>query len=413
MVRGRSADVEAEQTQEVFEVHLLVSRHGLSCTNVMATYIGPHAIGRKNFLDPPLAGAGRSASVEAGMAVSKWMATHEVDRLDAVMSSVLIRAQITAALTFPHHPEPIHVVPHIRELASGKSNRPDTPAAQARVLKADKDVGAKVQVDHRWAQTFDPMSPGDWENFEKFLERNFLPTLLAGSRMQTRIAEARKRGHRNPAIFIGVVTHSNLMRDSSLGKRCSGFWRGEASKPLNNQVLHVTYNLNVRTPAPSDMDRTTRYRLWAGNGCSQVHHGQSTKANGAKILPICARDIGETCYGPIHEYIFVPAASTWLDESLVEPQILPVAQRFLKLKEVEHKFTIARQLTKAGQESYDRIRADVTRWSERLTDMMESRCLATGLKPDPTWYLQQNEAARNGSSPRLLTFFGVHGRPPD
>jgi len=212
----------------VYDVHLLVTRHGLSCTNIVEKWVNKYDAGRRLMHDPLLGGVGVLGCHEGRRAVESYLGNRSLPPFDAVLSSVLARAMETALLTFPQQASPLHVVPFIREHARGLSNDPKEPAGQLADLRTS--VPYEFHMDYRWVEEFGSQK-GSWDQFLHFLEQFFLPDLI--SRLQ------KPPGSK---IVLPVVTHSKFMRDSDVGVKCEDAFKSNPSgKPLNNQVVEITY----------------------------------------------------------------------------------------------------------------------------------------------------------------------------
>ncbi|CAK0831906.1 unnamed protein product, partial [Prorocentrum cordatum] len=225
--QGRDLQVPGE-APGVYDVHLLVTRHGLSCANIVETWVHKLDAGRRLMHDPLLGGVGIHGCSEGRTAVEAYLHNRSLPPYDAVVSSVLARAMETALLTYPQQAAPLYVVPFIREHAAGLSNAPKEPVEQLADLNAS--VPYDFRVDYRWVEEFGSQK-GSWDQFLHFLEQSFLPDLV--SRL------GKPPGSK---IVLPVVTHSLFMRDSDVGEKCkAAFGENPSGKPLNNQVVEMTY----------------------------------------------------------------------------------------------------------------------------------------------------------------------------
>jgi len=178
--------------------------------------------------DPLLGGVGVMGCHEGRRAVESYLGNRSLPPFDAVLSSVLARAMETALLTFPQQAAPLYVVPFIREHARGLSNDPKEPAGQLADLRTS--VPYDFHLDYRWVEQFGS-EKGSWDQFLHFLEQSFLPDLVS-----------RLRKPPGSQIVLPVVTHSKFMRDSDVGVKCAdAFEPNPSKKPLNNQVVEITY----------------------------------------------------------------------------------------------------------------------------------------------------------------------------
>lgn len=212
----------------VYDVHLLVTRHGLSCTNIVEKWVNKFDAGRRHMHDPLLGGVGVHGCHEGRKAVESYLNIRGLPPYDAVVSSVLARAMETALLTYPQQAAPLYVVPFIREHAAGLSNAPKEPAGQLADLNTS--VPYDFHVDYRWIDEFGSQK-GSWDQFLYFLEQSFLPDLIS-----------RLEKPPGSTIVLPVVTHSLFMRDSDVGEKCKDAFKSNPSKkPLNNQVVEMAY----------------------------------------------------------------------------------------------------------------------------------------------------------------------------
>lgn len=268
---------------ETYEVNLLIGRHGISCTNLVEKYSswGWYDAGRGNIADPLLTGIGVAAVEKARTIMTDYLGSIGL-KVDASLASVLGRAIQTAMMTYPHV-SPVYVVPHAREQASGASNLPEERSVQVEMLRG---VTPRSQsVNYRWADAFGVTSPGDWNEFMRFLEKIFLPDFLKRSNKTS-----------GDKIVLAITTHSLLMANSKTMKsKCGHLWE---TKPNTNQVVHLKYDFTVTTPSKDKYDTTpsyvlddTKYQNW----CVRAHTG--SKLN--KENKLCVSDIGDSCLVPI------------------------------------------------------------------------------------------------------------------
>lgn len=304
-----------------YNVELLVTRHGLSCANIVEQFIGWYDAGREKIHDPLLSGAATQACVKTGEDVEAWL-EKSGKTIDATVSSVLGRAMETALRSYPKYAKPLFVVPYIRETSSALSNAPKEQREQLQELVEALD-GHGFKVDYRWANAFG-IEGVSWDKFKHFLANSFLPDLVA-----------RSNKTQGSTIVLAVVTHSNFMRDSEVGNKCAHFWKNRgAKKALNNQVLKMTYTWKVDVPSPGSADVTPVYDLAESDvPCDELSGGQSTKdASGKKRQQLCLKDIGK-CAASIQQSAWMPHV---LWAKTYEKQLMDVkAQRAQALLERE------------------------------------------------------------------------------
>eukprot|EP00930_Biecheleria_cincta_P029059 TRINITY_DN20221_c0_g1_i1.p1 TRINITY_DN20221_c0_g1~~TRINITY_DN20221_c0_g1_i1.p1 ORF type:complete len:470 (+),score=69.07 TRINITY_DN20221_c0_g1_i1:180-1589(+) len=400
-----------------YKVHLLVTRHGLSCTNIVEKWGKSADFGRSRMLDPPLGGLGESSSLKMGQDAAAWMRSNNLQP-DAVMSSNLGRAMQTALLMFPHE-GPLYVAPYIREHASGDSNSPQPQAEQ--VLALREAVNRSFSVNYQWINTFGG-DFGTWDKFEDFLRQSFLPDLLMKLQKEP-----------GSDIVLPVVSHSLFMRDSVVGSLCSRFWTPKGtSKPLNNQVLHLTYEFRSVLPAAGSLDVTPRYVLERADTCEEVASGM--RARSSETSPICMSDVGHVCSALVRQYAF---SKHYIWERTVESDIVHKVKEISALEKkaagfkqyVATKDTMLKDLLQSDPftcskswsgcepsskcrlsgltcitrsdydvdklkrkialklEEVDAVSAEVQGKETELTNLKNTQCRAGGM-PDPDWYLR-------------------------
>jgi len=280
---SRAASAE-NTTRSAYKVHLLLSRHGLSCAELIEHWISKYDWnGRTGIIDPELTGAGIYGSDLAGKDVERWLREKDLD-LDAVVSSQLLRELQSALIMYPQHTDPIQVAPFLEKERHGVSNRAKTRKQQVDDLvkvtaSSSNATGMPGQVNYKWLDRFGAET-GDWQKFLHFLEQGFLPELVA-----------KKNKPPGSTIVVAIVTHSMYIKDSV--DKCRHFWK---SKPAFNQVLDLEYMFTNIDPSPGSADATPR-RILAHAGessCRQVSPGLELRKS-----EICIQDIGKQCIAPI------------------------------------------------------------------------------------------------------------------
>jgi len=313
---GASRVLEVETLRE-HKVHLLVTRHGLSCSNIVEKWISKYDWGRGNILDPLLGNVGAHTSKSAAEEVEAWLHKQSLS-VDALVSSNIGRAMETGIRMFPMA-SPLYVVPYIREHASGDSNEPAERPAQVRNL-INAIGNSSFMVDYRWIDIFGG-DFGTWDRFLEFMRLSFLPDLV----------EKLNKPSGSP-IVIGVVTHSKFMRDSDVGTHCRKHWdyKSDDAKPLNNQVLDLTYEFKVSKPPPG-FDATQIYALRRdGQPCNEVTSAQPLKNAAFKHTGrICLSDVGDVCLKPILEFAKWPGT---LIDNTEESNIVDVSRQAIRVR---------------------------------------------------------------------------------
>lgn len=294
-----------------YQVHLLVTRHGLSCTNIVEKWGNSLDFGRSGMLDPLLGGLGEYGSKEMGKQTANWLSKKQL-RIDSVVSSNLGRAIQTALLMYPGT-SPLYIVPHIREHANGASNSPKPPDEQVDAIA--EAINTTFQLNYEWLRVFGD-KPGTWRDFEFFLQHSFLPSLVNHL--------DKKAGS---DIVIPVVTHSMFMRES-IGNLCGQFWGDRGySKPLNNQVIHLTYNFTIRSAPPGSHDATPMHYFQLAAPCEQVAEGMSAMQSNSRV---CMSDIGDTCSALIKRYAY-SGNRVW--DRTVESDMVIMTKRIANLED--------------------------------------------------------------------------------
>jgi hypothetical protein len=335
-------------TGEEYKVTLLITRHGLSCPNIIEKWGG---MGGKDFArgfikDPPIAGAAQSHAVQSGAKAKQWLLTHQLE-LDAVVTSVLARAIETGLLTYDQ--VPLYVVPYIREHAGGLSNQervgigPDKQVRRdAQIAELEKTLGRVVDVNYDFAdEDIKGCKEHDWTKFLTFMARRFLPELI-------------DRGLKNQdnKIVVAVVTHSRFVSEiAEVQQSCGGHWEAKnAVKPLNNMILAIPY-LWMKGDTPVQNQPLSRLDSWDTTGCQQClsdSHEQQGSRNCLQVFegfseyeeaedgegghgplrPLCMADIGNSCYTKTKWFSFTGRFTVL--SNLLEVPIVDVAKKLYK-----------------------------------------------------------------------------------
>jgi len=128
-------------------------------------------------------------------------------------------------------------------------------------------------------------------------------------------------------IVLGIVTHSHFMK-AGIGAKCSRFWeeRGSPEKPLNNQVLDMTYTFTQYSVGGADV--TPYYTLKPVHPiCSEVTGDEPMKNTpSAHSGKLCLRDVGDPCMNFTLTYAL---ASDKLIGKTFEKEILQISQEIV------------------------------------------------------------------------------------
>mmetsp|Transcript_65740 Transcript_65740/g.129542 ORF Transcript_65740/g.129542 Transcript_65740/m.129542 type:complete len:483 (+) Transcript_65740:93-1541(+) len=316
-----SVDEESSMYRE-HPVHLLVTRHAVTCATIVEEWVSSFDFGRSFLTDPPLGGMGVYTSQKAREEVNDWLKEKQLS-LDAVLSSNMGRAMETAFHMYPSAASPLYVVPYIRDDTKGESNKPAKKSDQITNLVRVLGGVHNLSVDYHWIGVHGG-DPGTWDGFLSFLRQQFLPTLVA-----------RLDKPNGSPIVLGVVTHSHHMRDSRIGEQCNQFWKRRGStddKPFNNQVLDMTYIFTKSHLGGADV--TPNYKLReVGPFCSEVTGDEPMKNIPSAHPKLCLRDVGNSCLGPIMRNSFLPEK---LLSKTFEHEIVNIAQEIMTVnKNVE------------------------------------------------------------------------------
>jgi len=298
--------IEGEKRGSLYNVDLIVTRHGLSCANIVSEFKAggikaryKNLGGNRKIEDPILAQAGVQGSLQMGE-ISKHV------KPDAVLASTLLRAIETAMLQYPS--DAVHIVPWIRESSAltkypgfgeGKDNLPKDRQSQIDRLREELNGIFSNSGMAPWQYSLSDWTDNDtreynhnWENFKAFLKMNFLPWIIRNSGKQP-----------GSTITLAVVTHSHFMaKEPDIKNYCGEFWSGNG-KPYNNQAVNISYVYELTELSSSDVDPETQRRkityhaeLQQKEGCSQAAPGLQYKKR-----TLCRRDIGGSCESDIAE----------------------------------------------------------------------------------------------------------------
>jgi len=298
-----------------FEVELVVTRHALSCANIVKDW-GPGGSALQKVVDDPiLSGAGEDGSIAMGK--------HTRDagiEVDAVVASVLLRSVQTALYQYPGHD--VYIMPYIRETGAsfpnpknwfkkgnehnrieiGTDNWP-LPETEQKNKMADANSASRnselINGKIHWLSETAPFdnpdklgqvveslkqSLGDWEAFLKYFGEEFLPTLTEGKESGSKIT-------------VAVVTHSMFMKDKEFDiyKDCNQHWKGAGNnRPLNNQAVAMRYDATL-----DDTGNTYSLKKHP-SACRAVAPGMKYD----KDKRLCERDIGKVCYADLKEAVW-------------------------------------------------------------------------------------------------------------
>lgn len=291
-----------------FLLELVVTRHALSCANIVSEWKGSKYTGRnvgaqftgtfapnRMVADPILAAAGVQGSREMRVHIQKKIEQNNsgVDMPDAVLASELVRSIETAHLQYPA--KQIHVVPWIREggfkfgIGEGSDNLPLSTKQQINSLTSALALGEEglPALEDKWMEDSHGERPvdlhgqdGNWGKFLDFLGNAFLPELIPTLH--------KPKGGK---VTLAIVTHSNFMAKTPDLKHCSTLWEGnKGNKPLNNEAVKLTY-------FATDVNSTgKRFSFVQKPECMQVAPGMSYHGR-----ELCMSDIGNACSTKLSE----------------------------------------------------------------------------------------------------------------
>eukprot|EP00416_Gambierdiscus_australes_P015087 CAMPEP_0171056886 /NCGR_PEP_ID=MMETSP0766_2-20121228/1398_1 /TAXON_ID=439317 /ORGANISM="Gambierdiscus australes, Strain CAWD 149" /LENGTH=403 /DNA_ID=CAMNT_0011511889 /DNA_START=105 /DNA_END=1316 /DNA_ORIENTATION=+ len=292
MAVRNGVDTRSRRGRTRWTVNLLVVRHGVSCTNIIEKWsqLGGADFLRGWMLDPPLAGMADLGNEEGKIALKRW--SNETGfKIDAVLSSVLLRAMQTAVGM--HEADPLYIVPFIREHANGLSNNPSAPKNQTAALQ-EMVPGQKVNYDFV-NMTHRDYDKGTWEDFVGFLRDKFLPFII--SKLDPESEQKR-------TITLLIATHSKFLKEQStaLSDRCQRFWDTRDGKPFNSQVFLVNYTFSSVCEGCKG-NNTLRS---AGDHCQAVYNGTSIYDAEGDLKALCVSDMGDRCTDKIAAYSLSP-----------------------------------------------------------------------------------------------------------
>jgi len=316
-------------------VHLLVARHGWSCSDIVNQFIGWSDYGRENIHDPLLSGIGQYGAIAAGREVTQWLVGRNYS-LDGVMTSFLSREMETGILLLDQKEKPLYVVPYASVARSGKVNEPRTPRSfQLKKIRGTVPGSHNFSANYKWMLTFaaeEQFWEGRYkgEEFEKFLEQSFLPEFVRSSGKPP-----------GSTIVLALVTHSTFIKEAF--GQCSRSW---SDKPGFSQVLHLQYGFHSTIPAAGSHDVTVRRKLTKVRQppCEAVTSGLPLTGNER----ICLSDIGAECNDPIKKEAVWP---TTLWEKTAEDEVVDVAK---EIHSTETQLKQARQKLNLEMDQYDK-----------------------------------------------------------
>jgi len=389
---GNDLDLDLEG-QAHYNIDLVVTRHALSCANIIADFDSAKSLptyqklsqkgGYRKIADPILAEAGVKSSLDMRNITTDF-------KPDAVLTSPLLRAIQTAILQYPS--DTLHIVPWIREVSAlakgplsvfaklgvggeGADNLPTPFVDQKKRLKNELNtiqglLGVrsieKIQfID--WTTTETRVANHDWKLFKEFLAKEFLPFLIPKLNRPL-----------GSTITLAVVTHSNFMKsEDDIKSNCGGFWAANG-KPWNNQAVNISYDassqITIKSPSLSHEVQTEpaalqeTFVLTQKNGCNAVAGGVPYKSR-----KLCLQDIGESCQKNIKDQgLFLP--------ELLETTIKALQDKKEK-KEKELRPMLEELPDKANQEEYFQdhvkpLQAEVQALGSEIRALQNTKCIA-------------------------------------
>lgn len=183
------------------EINLFVSRHGLSCFNVIGAYDSALMQWKKHvMIDPPLT----NWAIGTFNADAPKFDFRKEWKIDGIMCSTLLRAQMTADLMYPANlskkkkKKKIFVVPYISEFSTHGGG---TPSGIENQQKWHAAYSGGNEIDYRFVSTTDLYySKPNYSDFFTWLNKN-LPDLLKAMG----IPKTRK------VVNLALVSHSVTM----------------------------------------------------------------------------------------------------------------------------------------------------------------------------------------------------------
>lgn len=271
-------------------VNLLVTRHALSCANIVHSNGGRTSWQHSRMLDPSISQCGVDRARRAAEAV----AVHLQNRtIDFVLSSSLTRAMETAIHQYPEHL--IIPVPYLSEKSPGYDNRPaDVDSQIASLSTRYPYVHGRINFEwmrHRvWGEARHRYNEPSFASFLAFLVEDFLPRIAFDGN----------------EVTIAVVTHSHFMKDEEpIASHCSSLWDADTGKPRNNQVVEMSYDVdraNMELGVSVFPMRNATLLAVGGQYCRDVFTAFP------KIDPrmLCDRDIGNVCRAEVDSLSWAP-----------------------------------------------------------------------------------------------------------
>lgn len=282
------------------EVIMLVTRHGLSCANIAAKWLNwLDSKWHANMQDPLLCKAGEITSAQAGKEVSQVLKQRGWT-IDAVMSSVLVRALQTAQFQYSfQYPkqDPIWIMPYIRENGFGWDNIAESFEEQ---IKKVPGTHMNSSVNIHFADLAGRSTSGNWDNFKRFVEEQYFPAV--------------RFEPKDGPIVIVVVTHSNFMKTGELAKKCGKV------HPNNNQVVAIPYTLKTKATEKGDIFFSLQDSALDGKTCTPVINGTALPYQGNKLQPLCMKDIGPACIAQLTQNAYMPETIESYHAKLLDKQ---------------------------------------------------------------------------------------------
>jgi len=299
------------RTETTRPVHVLYTRTGLSCANTINS-LAPSTWSpfqtSINMEDPLLTTAGANESLRVASEVERALREFNLTTPDAVLASSLGRAIQTAVLQFGGRE--VWSVP----FAVGKSgygaggSRFGERTAQIEAELERGGFGIHTRANEQWLKVFG-IQQGGPSDFERFLEKSFLPSLEAT------VGVDKPQGD---PLVLAVVTHGNFLKEVAA---CKGLYYSNVEKDKRskvshlNQVVRKVYKFRTVTPAPDCVDATPSYQLDPNpQVCYPLAADVSPFFHGdGNMVDHCRRDLGQTCFGI--------AQSNGLSLNLIEDQM--------------------------------------------------------------------------------------------
>lgn len=252
------------------KIRLLLSRHGLSCSNAMELFYKEDA--QEKMADPMLTTCGRHRSKIAGEKMKALKL-----KPDVVLTSSMLRTVETGHYTFPG----VELVPvpwlSESEITTSHGNWSRQKGLMDIPLSLEEQAARLAQVypeapvnrNMDWMEKFgvgSARTTASWTKFSEFLTRDFLPAYKDGKLLK------------KDEINVAVITHMGFIRDvKDVQRLCVHKY-----KHLNNNgLLELMYAY--------DQEKKTMSVIEDAN-CTE--HKVSSSVYSTKF---CQGDFGETC----------------------------------------------------------------------------------------------------------------------